>query len=319
MKSIIKWGVLGYARIARNAVIPALIQASNAEFHAIGSRDPDKLQECQRQFGPVKTYPGYEALLDDPDIQAVYIPLPNSMHKEWVIKAAQRGKHILCEKPLALTSADCLEMIASCRAHRVTLMEAFMYRYSARIKQTREILQSGVLGDIKHISSAFGIFVSDEQSIKWKSELGGGSIYDVGCYAVNFAGMVTNAEPVAVSAEFVMRNNVDSAMSAVLRYENGVMATVASWFQAMRTIESEVVGANGRLFVPDTFSGNAGVLTLTTDEGEKQYPVPASERYVLEVEEFSNALLNHREPMLNLEETARNMRVIDNIRALMPR
>lgn len=319
MNSSIRWGVLGYARIARNSVIPAIIQAANSEFHAIASRDPDNLAACREQFGCVKAYHSYEELLDDPDIQAVYIPLPNSLHKEWTIKAARRGKHILCEKPLALTSEDCLEMKAACHEHRVILMEAFMYRYSARIRQVREILESGVLGEIRFVSSTFGILLSDQSSIKWDPSLGGGSLYDVGCYPINFAGMVMNAEPIAVSAEFVMHGGVDSLTSAVLRYENGAIAAINSWFQAARAVGSEIVGHKGRLIVPDTFLGNAGTLTLITAEGVREYPVPASERYVLEVEDFADAVLNGRRPMLSLEETERNMRVIDKIRTLMPR
>lgn len=317
MNSCIRWGVLGYARIAREQVIPAMVKAANAEFQAIASRDPEKLAACRQQFGSVKAYRGYEELLDDPEIQAVYIPLPNSLHKEWTIKAAQRGKHILCEKPLGLTGEDCLEMMAACRTHGVMLMEAFMYRYTARIKQVQEILNSGVLGEIKFVSSTFGISLPDKPSIKWDPVLGGGSLYDVGCYPVNFVGMVLHADPIAISAQFVMRNNVDSQTSAVLRYENGTIAVINSWFQAARTVGSEITGSRGRLIVPDTFMGNAGALTLCTDEGEKQYPVPASERYVLEVEDFSDALLNKRKPLLDLEETVRNMRVVDKIRALM--
>lgn len=319
MNAHIKWGVLGYARIAKNSVIPAIVQASNSELYAVASRDPEKLRACQQQFGCAKTYLGYEALLDDPEVQAVYIPLPNALHKEWTLKAAQRGKHILCEKPLALTSADCQEMIAACQTHQVTLMEAFMYRYTARIKQMQMLLQSGVLGDLKVVSSTFGICVTDPQSVKWQPELGGGSLYDVGCYAVNFVGLVTGAEPSAVAAEYVLQNNVDSLMAAVLRYDQGVIATVNSWLQAMRTLTSEIIGTTGRLIVPDTFSGQAGALTLITAAGEQQFLVPASERYVLEVEDFAGALLQHRPPLISLEETLRNMRVLDRLRALMPR
>lgn len=319
MSQRIKWGVLGYARIARQSVIPAIMQAANAEFHAIASRDPEKLEVCRRQFKDVKIYLGYDGLLEDPEVQAVYIPLPNSLHKEWTIKAARRGKHILCEKPLALTGEDCREMFEACREHGVTLMEAFMYRYTARTKKVQEILQSGVLGEIKFISSTFGFFLGDEQSIKWEPGLGGGSMYDVGCYPVNFVGMVTGAEPIGVSAEFVIKNGVDSMASAVLRYENGTMAVISSWFHAVRSAGSEIIGTKGRLIIPDTFFGNAGTLTLITGEGEIQYPVPASERYVLEVEDFSDALLHHRTPMLDLAETMRNVRVIERIYTLMPR
>ncbi|MBI9050223.1 MAG: Gfo/Idh/MocA family oxidoreductase [Anaerolineaceae bacterium] len=315
MNSRIKWGVLGFARIARNSVIPAILQANNAAFHAIASRDAEKLQACQAQFGPQKTYRSYDALLDDANIQAVYIPLPNSLHKEWVIKAALKGKHILCEKPLALSAADAQEMIDVCQLQGVTLMEAFMYRYTARTKQVQEIVQSGELGEIKSINSTFGILLTNEQSIKWQPELGGGSLYDVGSYPVNFVGMLAQADPVSVSAEFVMQNKVDSMAIALLRYQNGLIATVNSWFTAARTVESAIMGTKGKLIVPDTFSGNEGKLTLITTDRERKITVPASDRYLLEVQDFSDALLQKRPPLFSLQESLRNMRAIDQILA----
>ena len=144
----IRWGVLGYARIARESVIPALLRAGNSEFHALASRDEAKLSEARARYSFPRSYVGYEALLRDPDIDAVYIPLPNAQHREWTIRAAEHGKHILCEKPLGLNAAEVRDMIAACAAHKVTLMEAFMYRYTDRIAKVREVLRSGALCEI---------------------------------------------------------------------------------------------------------------------------------------------------------------------------
>src|SRR5688572_18316497 len=126
----LRWGVLGYARIARESVIPALFRSNNSEFHALASRDEAKLADCRKRFATPKIYRSYDELVRDPEIDAVYIPLPNSLHREWTIRSAERGKHVLCEKPMGLNTAECRDMMAACTANRVTLMEAFMYRYS---------------------------------------------------------------------------------------------------------------------------------------------------------------------------------------------
>ncbi|HZP61077.1 MAG TPA: Gfo/Idh/MocA family oxidoreductase, partial [Opitutaceae bacterium] len=215
----LRWGVLGYARIARESVIPAIRQAGNSEFHALASRDEAKLNEARLRFpGLARTYLGYEDLLRDPEVDAVYIPLPNALHREWTIKAAEHGKHVLCEKPLALSAAECREMIDACAAHRVVLMEAFMYRYTDRTRQVIGVLRSGALGEIKYLSSTFRFPLGNPASIKWKPELGGGSLYDVGCYPVNFAGLVADeiaraavgtVRPESVVAESVPLGGVD--------------------------------------------------------------------------------------------------------------
>jgi xylose dehydrogenase (NAD/NADP) len=161
----IRWGVLGYARIARESLIPAIQRSSNSEFHAIASRDEAKLSACRAQFNGPKTFRGYDELLRDPDVDVVYIPLPNSLHREWTIKAAEQGKHVFCEKPIALNAAECREMMAACAANRVTLMEAFMYRYTDRTRKVQEVLRSGALGEIKFISSTFRFLLANPASI----------------------------------------------------------------------------------------------------------------------------------------------------------
>ena len=153
----IRWGVLGYARIARVEIIPAILRAENSEFHALASRDGAKLAAARAQFpGVAKTFHGYEGLLRDPDVDAVYVPLPNALHREWTIRAAEHGKHVLVEKPAALNAAECREMIAACAANGVRLMEAFMYRCHPQTTKIVEMVRQGLLGEIKLIQSAFG-------------------------------------------------------------------------------------------------------------------------------------------------------------------
>jgi predicted dehydrogenase len=320
----LRWGVLGYARIAREALIPAIQRSANSQFHALASRDAAKLADARTRFGVTRTYPGYEELLRDPEVDAVYVPLPNALHREWTIKAAEHGKHVLCEKPLALTAAEGREMAAAGAAHGVTLMEAFMYRYTDRTRQVREVLRSGALGEIRFISATFRFLLANPASIKLQPELGGGALYDVGCYPVNFIGLVADgpapaaagtARPDSVAVECVRTGGVDTIFSALLRYPSGLIATLHCGFNAHLRIGAEITGTAGALEIPDTFLDNAGALTLITGDIRREIPVAASDRYRLEVEDFAAALLQQRAPQFGLAETLRNLEVIDRLLA----
>lgn len=313
MNKKVRWGVLGYARIAKLSVIPAIIKASNAEFHAVASRDKDKLQQCQAEFGCEKTCMSYEELLNDPDIEAVYIPLPNSMHKEWTIKAAERGKHVLCEKPLALNEREAQEMFEACEKNKVNLMEAFMYRFTDRTKKVTEILESGILGEIKKIHSTFRFLLNRPNTIKMVPELGGGSLYDVGCYPVNFIGLVTKGMPVSMKADCVKKEGVDISFSAILKYDQDIIASIDCGFNSYGRVYSEIIGTKGLLEIPHTFLDDGGAITLITDEGIKEISVESSERYVLEVEHFSDRILHNKKPFLAPDESIRNIRILEGL------
>ena len=161
--------------------MPAILRAENSELYALASRDAAKLAEARARYPMLaQTYVGYDALLRDPAVDAVYIPLPNSQHREWALRAAEQGKHVLSEKPLALSAADVREMRDTANARGTLLMEAFMYRYTDRTRQVREVLRSGVLGDVKFVHASFRFTLTNPASIKLKPELGGGALYDVG-------------------------------------------------------------------------------------------------------------------------------------------
>lgn len=309
----IKWGILGYARIARLFTIPAIINSSNSEFYGLASRDDVKLHEAQEKFSCKKTYLSYEKLLDDPEIDAVYIPLPNTLHKEWVIKAAEKGKHILCEKPIGLNSEEVKEMKEASENHKAKLMEGYMYRYTDRIKKLEEVLQSGVIGDIKYINSTFRFFLDRENTIKMKPELGGGSIYDVGCYPLNFVGMIMKEKPVSLSAEFVNQDGVDIMFTGTLRYKDGVIAVINSGFNAYDRNYSEIIGTKGIIEVSDTFLGSPGKIIITTKEGKEEVEVEESKRYQLEIEDFADTILNDREVYIRLDDSIRDMEIMDDL------
>ncbi|MGE5528119.1 MAG: Gfo/Idh/MocA family protein [Patescibacteria group bacterium] len=315
MTTQVNWGILGYARIAREHVMPAIQRASNAKLHAVASRRPEGLAACRADFGPVKLYDDYDALLADPEVRAVYIPLPNSLHAEWTIRAARAGKHVLCEKPLALDAAGCRAMIEACAAHHVLLMEAFMYRYTDGTRRVLEILQCGALGEIRHVHASFHFLLARDRDVRLQPELGGGSLYDVGCYPVNFIGLVTGRAPVAVQAEAVRREGVDLRFTAVLRYEGGITASLSCGFDSHLRSRAEIIGSKGVLSIPEPFFGEAGALALESGGSRQEIPVAASDRYRLEIEDFSQAILEGRRPMLDLAETLRNMEVIERLLA----
>ncbi|NLG84273.1 MAG: Gfo/Idh/MocA family oxidoreductase [Firmicutes bacterium] len=309
----LKWGILGYARIARQSVIPAIKRAANSELWAVASQRPEVRAACREETGCPRVYESYEELLADPEVRAVYIPLPNALHREWTIRAAEKGKHVLCEKPLALNAAECREMIAACRANGVKLMEAFMYRYTDRIRKVREVLASGLLGEIRYIHAEFRFFLDRDPDVRLVPELGGGCLYDVGCYPVNFIGFVTGEAPEEVEAEAVYHRGVDVSFAAVLRYKSDLIATVSSGFNSRLRTYAEIAGTKGVLEVPDTFLGDAGSIFLNTAEGRREIPVAESDRYRLEIEDFAAAVLEDRPPMLGLEESLRNMEVIERL------
>jgi predicted dehydrogenase len=326
----IRWGVLGYARIARVSVIPAIVRSANSEFFALASRDPGKLVEARAQQPLPRAYESYDDLLRDPRIDAVYIPLPNSLHREWTLKAAAHGKHVLCEKPIALNAAECREMIAACAARKVNLMEAFMYRYTDRIRQVQAVLRSGALGEIKFVSACFRFPLANPGSIKLKPELGGGALYDVGCYPVNFAGLVADhalappgaaspplAVPHTVRATAHRVDGIDVITSALLQYPGGLIASLHCGFNAQKVVGAEIVGTEGVLQVPETFFDAPGSLILIRGEERRELPVAASDRYRSEVEDFAAAILEGRPPQGSLAESLRNMEVLDRVFAAL--
>ena len=326
----IRWGVLGYARIAQLNVIPAILSATNSELHAIASRDETKLTEARQRFNPAKTYAGYEALLRDPEIDAVYIPLPNAHHREWTIRAAEHGKPILCEKPLGLNAAEVRDMIAACTANQVTLMEAFMYRYTDRVARVIEVIRSGVLGEIKFINASFRFPLDRPDSIKWNPALGGGALYDIGCYPINFIGLIADemagrpgsgiTRPESVAAECVHERGIDVSFSGLLRYSSGLVATAQCGFNTQKRVCAEIIGTKGLLEIPETYFDNAGPLTLITGEDRREISVAQSDRYRAEIEDFADAIIQKRPPKFGLAETLRNAEVTDRLfAAVLPK
>lgn len=309
----LKWGILGYAKIASGSVMPAIVRSRNAELYTVASRDLKKLEDCKKNFDCQKYYNSYDELLDDPDVQAVYIPLPNSLHKKWSIKAMKKGKHVLCEKPIALNSKECRKMMDKAIEKDVILMEAFMYRYTLRTQEVMRILNSGIIGEIKYINSNFRFFFDREDNYRLNRKMGGGSLYDVGCYSLNFADMIMGSAPVSVKGQSTNVDGVDMNFAAVLKYGSGALCVISCGFNSFNRVFTEVIGTKGMIEIPDTFFDNEGIITITTSDGKVEVKVEKSDKYVLEIEDFSDAVLNNRKPKFGMEETLRNMEVLDRL------
>ncbi len=310
MNNIIRWGVLGCARIALNHVVPAILEADNAQPYAIASRELEKAQKAAADFGFEKAYGDYQSLLDDPGVDAVYIPLPNGLHQEWSLMAARAGKPVLCEKPVAVTAPDRREMEEVSRQHGVKLMEAFMYRFTTRMEQLQELLAAGTLGQVRHIHANFSFAMTRDQDPRLDAAMGGGSLWDVGCYPINLIGLIMGEEPESFCAQRRDENGVDVAFSAVLKYANGAICTANCGFDAFSGQMAEITGSQGSLIVRDVFLDSAAPMVLVNAQGAKEIPVTACKRYLREVEAFGRMILEDGEPLVSLQETARNCGLI---------
>lgn len=317
MAKQMKWGVLGYAGIAQRKLIPALVQSEYAVPYAVASRSAEKLQEAKAQFGFKALYQDYNELLCDPEVEAVYIPLPNALHKEWTIKALRAGKHVLCEKPMAQTPEDCQQMIDCAKENGVILAEAFMYRFGKRMQIVEQILKSGALGRIRTIYSSHRFVLRDAGNVRVNASLGGGSIWDVGCYPVNLIGMIMKDEPVSVKTEKIDFQGVDASLSSVLRYEDGTICTINCGFGAQGVNLTEISGEDGLMVIRNTFSDmdepDPAPILLIQNGAVTEIPVPAFHTYTMEVDAFCRAVMEGRPLEYDTQESVRTVRVINRI------
>lgn len=312
---MLNWGILSTARIGTKSVIPAIQLSSNGSVIAICSRNLDAARQVAAQFGIPRAYSNYQALLDDPDVQAIYNPLPNNLHRDWTIRAAEKGKHILCEKPLALNAAECDEMIDACRQHGVLLMEAFMYRFHPQMARVKALIAGGAIGQITLIRAAFTFLLSDIQNIRLQKELGGGSLMDVGCYAVNVARFVTGAEPVEVQAmaNFGSASQVDETFAGLLRFPGGEIALINSSFRSVFCQSVEIVGSAGKIEIGRPFNPRTEPAPLLVTRGDETETilVPGANHYQIMVEHFADCIQSGQPLRYPPEDGRNNMRVID--------
>ena len=307
-----RWGILSTANIGRKAMIPALKNSQMAEVMAVASRDEQKAKIFAKELGIPKVFGNYQALLDDPEIDAIYNPLPNHLHKPWSIQAAEAGKHILCEKPLALNTSECREMIAAAKANGVLLMESFMYRHHPRIQAAKESIQSGAIGQLHTIESAFTFKLDNPKDIRYQPEMGGGAVMDVGCYCINISRLFSGREPEAVQGRAAWASSgVDDQLTAILDFGNGLLAHFDCGLNQGRRQRCIASGTEGFMVIRDAFVPGITKTFLHEVHGDESSKTSFKEvdEYRLVAEDFMNAIESGQLPYLP-EDAVANMRVI---------
>ena len=322
MRSL-RWGVLGTADIARRKVIPAIQRADRCEVVAIASRDEERARRAAEALGIGTAHGSYEALLADPDVEAVYIPLPNHLHAEWTIAAARAGKHVLCEKPLALNAHDAERMIDVCQAEGVRLMEAFMYRLHPSWVAVCDLVSSGRIGRLMAVQSWFSYYNDDPRNIRNIPEVGGGALYDIGCYCVNLSRMLFGSEPTRVEASMVRDpvSGTDVLTSGMLEFGDGV-ATFTCSTRVEDDQRVHVYGTQGRIsiWIPFNIPPDRPTEVYLTAGGDppvaphtEVLTFETADPYTVETEQFAAAVLDDLPTPVPPEDAVANLRVIEQI------
>lgn len=300
----VKWGVLGTANIAWEQTLPGMKEAYNCELYAIAGRNREKANLFQAKYGFEKVYDSYEALLDDEQVEAVYIPLPNQLHKEWVEKAAKKKKHILCEKPLAITPEEVWELAELCRKEGVLLMEAFAYLHSDATREILNAVHDKAIGDVTFMESCFFVQQWEEANIRMRKETFGGGTYDLGCYNISLILSVFQEMPNQIKAmASYTENGVDDFSAAYFAFPSGAKASaIQGMCSPQRADRYFIYGTEGTIEAPIQYN-QPGDLTyyIHKEGGTKTYHISVRSNYQLEVEQFGRCILEGESPLVSNE------------------
>jgi predicted dehydrogenase len=302
-----RWGILGAARINRS-IIPAVRAADGHFLEAIASRDAERATAYAAEWSIPRSFGSYEALLADPGIDAVYIPLPNHLHAEWAVRAAEAGKHVLCEKPLALTVAEVDRIAAAATAAHVHVAEAFMYRHHPQTRAVSELVAGGAIGTLRFVRGCFSFTLDRPGDVRFDPAKGGGALWDVGCYPISYARTIIGAEPEIIQASAVMGpTHVDMSVGAILRFPGNVLALVDASFVAPFRTEIEIVGSGGTIRVTRPFKPGVSE-TVLVQRGDEilEHAVEASPLYVSQFEDFGRAARGAEAPVVTLADSRAN-------------
>lgn len=322
MAKKIRWGVLGAAKIALTKVIPAMQQGTYSEVAAIASRDLEKAQGAARDLDVPKFYGSYDELLADREIDAIYNPLPNNLHVPWTIKAAEAGKHVLCEKPIALTTEEARKLIEARNRTGVKIQEAFMVQTHPQWLAVRDFIRAGRIGKLQAINGFFSYYNDDASNIRNRTETGGGALFDIGCYCINLSRFITGEEPRKVSAliERDAESNVDKLTSAILDFPS-CQSTFTCGTQLVPYQRMQFFGTSGRIEVEIPFNIPADRPTgIFIDDGAslfvetmKAMEIPAANQYTIQGDTFSRAIIENSEQAIMLEDSLKNISVIEAV------
>ncbi len=319
MKTV-RWGVLGVSKFAMTKVIPAMKSCTISKIAAIASRDAGKAREAAGQMEIEKSYGSYEELLADPEIDVIYNPLPNHMHVPWSIKAADAGKHVLCEKPVALNTAEVRELIAARDRNRVQVAEAFMIRTHPQWIRAVELVRSGAIGELRTVQTAFGYFNRDGNNIRNKADIGGGALMDIGCYGVYVSRWLFGGEPrrVVALADRDPDFGTDRLTSAILDFPGGQASFVCGTQQTPYQ-RVQIVGSKARVEIQVPFNAIPGEsMKFWIDDGSdlrgaaaRVEVAPACDQYTIQGDVFSAAVRGEGTVAVPLEDAFGNMAVIE--------
>jgi D-xylose 1-dehydrogenase (NADP+, D-xylono-1,5-lactone-forming) len=315
----VSWGVLSTANIGRKVGVPSIVASTNGVLTAVASRDAARARAFAAEFGGVRAHGSYEALLADPDVDALYVPLPNALHEEWTVRALEAGKHVLCEKPLAPTAAACRRMGAAAAANGRLLMEAFMFRFHPRTRAVGARVAEGAVGRPRRLDAAFSFVVRRADDVRLSADLAGGALLDVGCYTVDAARRLLGEEPVeAVAFAEYGDSGVDVETVGLLRFPSGAVANVACALTLPRLERVVVHGDAGRIEVDRAFVASHDALgyDLIDAAGALVHqPVDGVDQYRLMVEAFADRVLG-REPDAPTSDAAEAARTVAALEAL---
>ena len=316
--STVRWGILSTAKIGTEKVIPAMQQGALSEITAIASRDADRARAAAELLGIPNSYGSYEELLADPDIDAVYNPLPNHLHVSLSIQALEAGKHVLCEKPIGLTSAEGQQLVDAGAAHpELKLMEAFMYRHHPQWQRARQIVADGGIGELRTIQTAFAYFNDDGQNIRNIAEIGGGGLMDIGCYAISLARFIFDAEPdrVVGIVEYDEAFGTDRLSSAMLDFGRGTSTFTCST-QLTPYQRVNIFGTSGRVEIEIPFNAppDRPCRMWHETEGETlEIEFPVCDQYTIQGELMSRAILEDTAVPTPITDAVANMKVIEAV------
>jgi len=320
MTKQVGFGILGCGRITRRGLVPGIVQSPAAKLVALASLRPGVAAELARECGAAKAYESYEAVIDDPAVTAVYIPSTGESHKQWTLRAASAGKHVLCEKSLALNVAEAEEMAAACRDAGVVLQEAFMWRHHPRTKRAKQLLAEGAIGDLRLICAHFSFDIVPGD---WRLDpaRGGGAVWDIGCYGVNASRNFVGSEPATIHARARFNAaGADTTMQIALEFPNGVLANIDCSFEAPFRCGVELVGTKGAMTLPDAFLPplaaklhvRRGTAPETTppESTREVLTFPEANQYAEQVTDFC-ASISAGKLLAPAEDGVANMRVLE--------
>jgi len=312
----VRWGILSTANIGREKVIPAMQAGNLCDVVAIASRNKEEGTAAAKQLNIPVVYDAYEKLLSDPQIDAVYIPLPNHLHVPWANNALKAGKHVLCEKPIGLTVAEAEKLVAAAKEYpQLKIMEAFMYRFHPQWQQAKKMISDGKIGELKTIHSFFSYYNADPNNIRNQKDIGGGGMMDIGCYNISISRFIFGKEPSAISgiAEYDPVMGTDRIASGMMDFENGTSTFTCST-QLTPYQRVNIFGTEARIEIEIPFNAPPDRLTRMwwhTNKETKEIVFPIVNQYTLQGDAFSKAILNNEPVPTPLEDAVNNMKVME--------